>query len=624
MSKPLCRYLLTALVPINVLGSALEPCCFSPKTGYYRDGYCRTDQYDAGRHVICAEITDEFLQFTLSRGNDLITPRPEYDFPGLKAGDRWCLCALRWKEAYEAGVAPPVVLASCHEKALEYVPLEALKAHAIPTSDTTPQNNHKQSWRLENSYTSLPEHFYTRIKPTPVHAPNLVIFNHALADSLGLSLQDTNNETLAQFFSGNNLPEGSDPIAQAYAGHQFGYFTILGDGRAHLIGEQITLEGKRYDIQLKGSGQTPYSRRGDGRAALGPMLREYLISEAMHALGISTTRSLAVVTTGEPVFRQTILQGAILTRVASSHLRVGTFEYAAFKKDLKGLKALADYAIARHYPELRDHDKPYLAFLNAVIERQAKLVAAWMHVGFIHGVMNTDNMAISGETIDYGPCAFMDQFGMDTVFSSIDENGRYAFGNQASIAKWNLSRLAQAILPLLHDDMDQATSMAEAALERFSSIFNEAWLAGMRRKLGLFGEEADDLSLVNSLLEWMQKSKADYTQTFRDLIQDNIPTDKIYQSPDFEYWYGAWKARLARNPEPLASSFNPMRENNPVIIPRNQHVEDALEAAQEGNLKPFRDLLEAVQHPFEESPTNTIYRNPPPHANPNYQTFCGT
>lgn len=484
--------------------------------------------------------------------------------------------------------------------------------------------NTQTGWNLESSYTTLSADFYTRIAPVPVKAQRLVIFNHALASGLGLSLDDARPDDLAQQFSGNVLPGGATPIAQAYAGHQFGHFTMLGDGRAHLLGEQIAPDGKRYDIQLKGSGQTPYSRRGDGRAALAPMLREYLISEAMHALGIPTTRSLAVVTTGEPVFRDTVLQGAILTRVAASHIRVGTFEYAAAREDREGLKALADYAIARHYLELERHDTPYLAFLNAVIERQAKLVASWMHIGFIHGVMNTDNMTISGETIDYGPCAFMDRFAMDTVFSSIDRNGRYAFGNQASIAQWNLARFAETLLPLLHADMNTAADLAEAAIEGYSAIFNEAWLCGMRRKLGLFGEETDDLPLIQSLLEWMQKTGADYTITFRDLISETIPSGEAYQSQAFRDWHTRWQARLVRNTKPLQSSFCLMRDSNPVIIPRNQHVEDALAFAEEVNLKAFHTLLEAVQHPFAETESNLQFRTPPPHANRNYQTFCGT
>lgn len=481
-----------------------------------------------------------------------------------------------------------------------------------------------QGWKLENSYTSLPDYFFTRIAPTPVQAPRLVIFNHALAQSLGLDFQKTGDKELALLFSGNQLPERATPIAQAYAGHQFGHFNLLGDGRAHVLGEHIAPDKKRFDIQFKGSGQTPYSRRGDGRAALGPMLREYLVSEAMHALGIPTTRSLAVVTTGETVLRDTALQGAILTRVASSHIRVGTFEYAALCKDQEGLKALADYAIARHYPDLSGQDNRYLAFLHAVIARQATLVAAWMHIGFIHGVMNTDNMTISGESIDYGPCAFMDRFAMDTVFSSIDRNGRYAFGRQASIAQWNLARLAEALLPLLHEDTNKAADRAEAAIEGYSTIFNAAWLSGMRRKLGLFGEEAEDTPLIHSLLEWMQKTGADYTLTFRDLIADNLPPREAYQSPDFQQWHETWKARLLRNPEPLQASFLLMQNSNPVIIPRNHHVEDALAAAEEGDLTAFRTLLNAVQNPYAATESNTPFRTPPPHAAGHYRTFCGT
>jgi uncharacterized protein YdiU (UPF0061 family) len=354
------------------------------------------------------------------------------------------------------------------------------------------------------------------------------------------------------------------------------------------------------------------------------MLREYLISEAMHALGIPTTRSLAVVTTGETVLRDTVRHGAILTRVAASHIRVGTFEYAAARQDTEGLKALADYGITRHYPELSTQDAPYLSFLNAVIERQAKLVASWMHLGFIHGVMNTDNMTISGETIDYGPCAFMDRFAMDTVFSAIDRNGRYAFGNQASIAQWNLACFAKTLLPLLDEDIRRATDLADVAIERYSTVFNDAWISGMRRKLGLFGEEADDLPLMQSLLEWMQKTDADYTITFRDLITKTLPIGETYQSQTFRDWHTRWQARFGRNAKPLQSSFCLMRAHNPVIIPRNQYVEDALTAAEQGNLKLFHALLNAVQHPFDETETNIVFRKAPPHSNPNFQTFCGT
>ena len=484
--------------------------------------------------------------------------------------------------------------------------------------------NNSHGWRLENSYTDLPEHFFTRINPTPVSGPQLLLFNTDLAKSLGIDLPADDKEMLAQLFSGNTLPVDVSPIAQAYAGHQFGHFSILGDGRAHLIGEQITPDEKRFDIQLKGSGPTPYSRNGDGRAALAPMLREYLISEAMHALNIATTRSLALVLTGESVIRSSLLDGAILTRVASSHLRVGTFEYANATKGIEGLKPLADYAIARHYPELTHQENPYFSFLKAVIERQAKLVAAWMHVGFIHGVMNTDNMTISGETIDYGPCAFMDIFSMGAVFSSIDSHGRYKYGSQAHAAHWNLARLADSLLPLLHKDTEKAVKLAEVAIESYSATFNRAWIKGMRSKLGLFGEEVDDLLLAQNLLEWMETSKSDYTRTFRDLAQENKPENKVYNSPVFQKWYMQWKARLKRNPKPLKASFCLMRDSNPAIIPSNLYVEEVLTAAEGGDLKPFLALLEALKNPFEETLSNKVYRNPTIQPNPNYQTFCGT
>ena len=484
--------------------------------------------------------------------------------------------------------------------------------------------NHLNGWHLEHSYADLPEQFFTRINPTSVSAPKLLLFNTELAKSLGIHLPVDDKEKLAQLFSGNALPEGGSPIAQAYAGHQFGHFSILGDGRAHLIGEQITPDDKRFDIQLKGSGRTPYSRGGDGRAALAPMLREYLISEAMHALNISTTRSLAVVSTGESIMRTALLDGAILTRVASSHIRVGTFEYANRMMGRDGLKQLADYAIARHYPELTDQENPYLGLLNAVIERQAKLVASWMHVGFIHGVMNTDNMTISGETIDYGPCAFMDIFSMDTVFSSIDTQGRYKYGSQAHAAQWNLARLADSLLPLLDDDEKSAITLAEEAIASFGDIFNQAWISGMRRKLGLLDEEAGDFSLAQDLLEWMQSARADYTRTFRDLSQETLPDNTSYQLPLFQQWQTHWHERRKRDKGPLDASIDLMCKSNPAIIPNNYHVESVLSSAEDGDLTPFLALLEALQHPFEETSSNARYRNPALLPDPHYQTFCGT
>jgi serine/tyrosine/threonine adenylyltransferase len=418
-------------------------------------------------------------------------------------------------------------------------------------------------------------------------------------------------------FAGNHLPPGAMPLAQAYAGHQYGHFTALGDGRAILLGEQWTPRGERFDIQLKGAGPTPYSRRGDGRAALGPMLREYIISEAMHALGIPTTRSLAVVTTGEAVFRQELLPGAVLTRVAASHIRVGTFEWAAAHGDMTALKALADYTIQRHYPEAAQAENPYLAMLEAVIERQAKLLCHWQLVGFIHGVMNTDNMAISGETIDYGPCAFMDVYDPTTVFSSIDRHGRYAYGNQPKIAQWNLARFAEALLPLLHEDEKHSIEMANEAIDAFQAKFQHHWIAGMRAKIGLFGEQAEDAALIQSLLEWMQETKADFTNAFRDLGSTSSVPDE---------WQQRWQSRLSQQPQTQNEVLMRMRQSNPAFIPRNLWVEDALKAASEqGDLNPMLRLLTVLAAPYDhEATVPAEYADPPPTCGGRYQTFCGT
>ena len=484
--------------------------------------------------------------------------------------------------------------------------------------------NKINTWELKSSYSDLPRKFYTAINPIPVKAPKLIILNKKLANSLGIDLSFNDKEILSQLFSGNNLTKNSNPIAQAYAGHQFGHFSILGDGRAHLIGEHITPDGRCFDIQFKGSGQTPYSRNGDGRAALSPMLREYIISEAMHALNIPTTRSLAVVSSGESIVRTSLKEGAILTRIALSHIRVGTFEYANKILDLKDLKALADYAIARHYPELLDQENPYLNFLNTVIKIQAKLIASWMHVGFIHGVMNTDNMSISGETIDYGPCAFMDIFTMGQVFSSIDTHGRYNYGSQANAGHWNLTKLAESLLPLLHQNMDKAIKMAEVAVNEYASEFNNAWISGMRFKLGLFEEEEDDFKLTQSLLEWMESSKADYTETFRDLAYENLSEKEIYRSLAFKKWHSLWQARLLRNSKPIKSALSMMRKYNPVIVPYNHLVEEVLLAAEEGDIQPFLKLLSVLEKPFEFSSSTEVFLNSSLEPNPHYQTFCGT
>ncbi len=479
------------------------------------------------------------------------------------------------------------------------------------------------NWNFDNSYARLPASFFVRLNPVAVRAPKMVVFNRPLAESLGLDAQKLAGEEGTAIFSGNRIPEGGEPIAQAYAGHQFGYFTILGDGRAILLGEQITPDGNRLDIQLKGSGQTPFSRRGDGRAALGPMLREYLISEAMHALAIPTTRSLAVVATGEPVWRETALAGAILTRVAASHIRVGTFEYLAAHQDRDALRALADYTIWRHFPELQEAKKPYLALLKAVMARQAALVARWLLVGFIHGVMNTDNMALSGETIDYGPCAFMDTYDPATVFSSIDHQGRYAYANQPLIAQWNLARLAETLLPLMGDDPQRAIGEVQEAIEGFSAMHQRFWLSGMRAKLGLFNEEAEDGKLAQDLLEIMQRSQADYTNTFRNLEPEGSGPPLI---DDFAFvrWQERWRARLGRQPQSPEAARRLMKGRNPAVIPRNHQVEAALEAAANGDLTVLGRLLEVLSHPYRDRPEDVAYRLPPAPSEHVYQTFCGT
>ncbi len=480
----------------------------------------------------------------------------------------------------------------------------------------TPPSPASAGWRLEHTYAELPALFHAEAESAYAPAPGLVCFNHELARSLGLTPEALDTTDAAALFTGNLLPEGARPIAQAYAGHQYGHFTTLGDGRALLLGEQVTPDGRRFDIQFKGSGPTQFSRRGDGLATLGPMLREYIMSEAMHALGIPTTRSLAVATTGVNVYRQTRLPGAVLTRVAASHIRVGTFEWAAAHRDKEALKALADYTIARHYPDVAAQPEPYPAFLQAVMERQAALVAQWLHVGFIHGVMNTDNMALSGETIDYGPCAFMDAYDPDTVFSSIDHQGRYAYGNQAPIAQWNLARLAEALLPLLHPDEKQAIGLANAALENFIVRFDQLWLAGMRKKLGLFTEEPGDKALADALLETMRLTQADFTQTFRSLSSEQTSVNSALQS-----WHDQWTARLARQPQSRAETSRLMQASNPAFIPRNHKVEEALTAAvEQQDLNPMKRLLTILATPYDHSVDIPEYSNPEIEGAENYRT----
>lgn len=483
----------------------------------------------------------------------------------------------------------------------------------------------KTGWNLDNSYARLPKSFFTSLNPTPVRSPKLIILNYPLVTSLGLNVQALQSNDGVAVLAGNKIPEGCLPLAQAYAGHQFGYFTMLGDGRALLLGEQITPQGERVDIQLKGSGKTPYSRRGDGRATLGPMLREYIISEAMHALGIPTTRSLAVVTTGESVMRETEQPGAILTRVAASHLRVGTFQYVSKWCTVEELRDLADYTIQRHFPEIDVDDNRYLFLLKEVIKRQAVLIAKWQLVGFIHGVMNTDNMAISGETIDYGPCAFMDTYDPATVFSSIDTHGRYAYGNQPRIAEWNLSRFAETLLPLLHSEQKHAIKLAENAISGFAELYHCNWMAGMRAKLGIFNEELQDESLIEGLLNMMNKYRADYTNTFRALTFDKLEDTVLFGTTEFTQWHELWQARLSRQQESKASSYQLMKNSNPALIPRNHRVEEALEAAvKQEDYSVMERFLDALSNPYAHSAEQAEYSTlPSPSACP-YRTFCGT
>ena len=480
-------------------------------------------------------------------------------------------------------------------------------------------------FKFDNSYLQLPAVLYQKQHPEIVKKPKLVLLNHQLGKALGLDCSALENES-ADFLSGNAIYSTSNPIAVAYAGHQFGGFSILGDGRAILLGEHITPENIRFDIQLKGSGRTAYSRSGDGRAALGPMLREYVISEAMYALGIPTTRSLAVVETGETVFRDDAYPGAILTRVASSHIRVGTFQFAAAVHDVQILKALADYTINRHFPELTESGNKYLLLLEKVMHLQASLIAKWMHVGFIHGVMNTDNMSICGETIDYGPCAFMNNYDPATVFSSIDTQGRYAFGNQAKIGHWNLYRFAEALLPLIHEDQQQAIKAATEQLEHFSAIFLNYWLAGMRQKLGLFNQEADDLKLSEDLLTFMHNNNADYTNTFRALGKDAIKKMQIYHDQEFRNWLELWQARLARQTQTPEQAYSLMDQSNPAVIPRNHLVEEALAAAVNHNdMTLVEQLIAATANPYNASATDIKYMQAPqPGFDTHYKTFCGT
>ena len=479
-------------------------------------------------------------------------------------------------------------------------------------------------WNFDNTYSKLPEAFISNTSPTPVKTPKLIILNDSLVKKLGLNFLSMNKKELSELFSGNSLPKGSKTISQAYAGHQFGHFTMLGDGRAVLMGEHISRNNERFDIQFKGSGKTPFSRNGDGRAFLGAMLREYIISEAMHFLNIPTTRSLSVVQTGENVMRENILPGAILTRVASSHLRVGTFQYIAARQNVDELKTLVDYTLDRHYPNIKQSKNQAIAFLKVLMEKQIDLVVNWMRVGFIHGVMNTDNMTISGETIDYGPCAFMDTYDPQTVFSSIDQLGRYAYFNQPSITKWNLARFAESLIPLIDENKDKAIDIATEEINNFEKVYEVKWLNMMRDKLGLFGEDPKDQVLILDLLTWMHKNKADYTNTFCLLMNVKIQNNKIYTNEDFIVWKKRWEARLKLNNNTAEKYLKLMKSVNPLIIPRNHKVEEALTLASNGNLTLFNKLIEILKNPYLVDSNDLEFMSPAPHNDKKYQTFCGT
>jgi uncharacterized protein YdiU (UPF0061 family) len=486
---------------------------------------------------------------------------------------------------------------------------------------------------FQNTYAALPDGFFARVAPTPVAAPRLIKLNRPLAVRLGLDPDLLESPEGAEILAGKRLPDGAQPIAMAYAGHQFGHFVPqLGDGRAILLGEVIDIDGIRRDIQLKGSGPTPFSRRGDGRAALGPVLREYIVSEAMAALGIPTTRSLAATITGESVMRETVLPGAVLTRVASSHIRVGTFQYFAARGDTEGVRRLADHAIARHYPQAAQAERPYHALLEGVIARQAELVARWLQVGFIHGVMNTDNTSISGETIDYGPCAFMDHYDPAAVFSSIDEQGRYAYANQPRIALWNLTRLAECLLPLFSDDKDKAIEEAQSVLAEFPGKFTAAYQSGLRQKIGLFTTRDGDEALVQDLLDAMAKNNADFTLTFRrlsaaaeDAARDQDVRVHFADPVAYDEWAVRWRQRAGQEPQTPTERAAMMRTVNPAFIPRNHRIEAVIQAAvARDDYAPFEELIAVLAKPYEEQPAFADYANPPEPHQRVLQTFCGT
>jgi uncharacterized protein YdiU (UPF0061 family) len=495
----------------------------------------------------------------------------------------------------------------------------------VPTKAAAPR------FVFDNTYARELEGFYVTWKAAQVSQPQLVKLNLELAGELGLDASALDAAEGARMFSGNETPAGALPLAQVYAGHQFGGFSPqLGDGRALLLGEVIDRNGRRRDIQLKGSGPTPFSCSGDGRAALGPVLREYLIGEAMHALGIPTTRALAAVVTGEPVYRETTLPGAVLTRVAASHIRVGTFQFFAARGEDDKVRRLADYVIERHYPELINHANRYFSLLASIADRQAALVASWMHVGFIHGVMNTDNMAISGETIDYGPCAFMDHYDPATVFSSIDTSGRYAYANQPRIAQWNLARLAETLLALIDADRNRAVARATEVVNGFAEQYERHWLQGMRAKLGLASEDEADLNLATGFLTALEGKKVDYTLAFRFLADAVLGNEEriraLFADPSaYDLWSRHWRERLTRDAVPPLARAQAMRRVNPAFIARNHRVEEALSAAVErADYVPFEMLLKILAHPFDDQPEFVAFAEPAPDGQGCYRTFCGT
>ena len=479
------------------------------------------------------------------------------------------------------------------------------------------------NWNFDNTYSKLPEPFREKINPVKVKNPKLILLNESLAKDLNLDFSEISQSELSAIFTGNELPKNSNSIAQAYAGHQFGHFTMLGDGRAVLIGEHVSKNNHRYDIQFKGSGKTAFSRNGDGRAALGPMLREYIISEAMYALNIPTTRSLAVAKTGENVIRETQLEGAILTRVASSHIRVGTFQYIAARNKKDELETLFEYVIKRHYPEIENSKNKALDLLKVVLDKQIDLVVNWMRVGFIHGVMNTDNMSIAGETIDYGPCAFMDIYDPKTVFSSIDKLGRYAYCNQPVITKWNLSRFAECLIPLIDKDQDTAVKLATEIIDTFEKTYEEKWLDMMRAKLGLLGTDKKDKYLILDLLTWMHQNKVDYTNTFCHLMNFKTQEDNIYEGADFSNWKKRWLERSSSHDYLKEKHKKLMRSTNPLLIPRNHIVENTLRDADQGNLEPLLNFIKILNSPYTDQKDISEYQILS-RSNENYKTFCGT